>query len=132
MPTRNHLIETARRLKITLGNQGFTTMTRADITHTLREVSTEPKTRMKSVLAADLERALLERGVRCYPSLVGTEAKDSVRLFHTETVVARLIDALNNPDPRSDRELGEAIRKIKGNWQWPSSDGVTAIDSKVA
>jgi hypothetical protein len=116
--TRSHLVQAARELKRRLGKDAFKTIDRVDITGVLRKVSGEDTTRMKSVIAGDLERAMLEQGVRCYPSLVNTTTGDTVRIFHAGTVLGQLVDTLAFPSTDNDSELGEIILKVKGMWKW--------------
>lgn len=118
MVTRSHLVQTARELKKRLGKDAFKTIDRVDITAALRKASGEDTTRIKSVIADDLERAMLEQGVRCYPSLVDTTTGDTVRIFHAGTVLGQLVDTLAFPSPDNDSELGEIILKVKGMWKW--------------
>jgi hypothetical protein len=94
------------------------TIPRSEATQLLRDVSGEDATRIKSAMAGDLERALLEQGVRCFPRLVGTASGDQIRLFHAGTVMGGFVDMLLYPSEETDRELGEAITKFKGKWDW--------------
>src|SRR5262245_14885880 len=109
MPNHMHLVLVARELKRRLGKNAFLTIPRAEVTQLLRGVSGEDATRIKSTLGGDLERALLEQGVRCFPRLVGTTSGDQIRLFHAGTVMGGFVDMLLYPDEETDRELGAAI-----------------------
>ena len=123
MPTRNHLIRLSRELARELNGHAFRSMPRMDITEKLREISGEETTRMKAELANNLEMELLKQGVRCFPPLAQTTTGDTIRLFHTRTVVASLVDMLTNPGPETDRELGHVTKKVKGLWNWtPTPD----------
>jgi hypothetical protein len=133
MPTRLDLVQVARELKRKLGKQAFLSVLRGDITQLVREVSGEEATRIKSSMGDDLERALLEQGVRCFPSLGETTADDFVRLFHAGTVLGGFVDMLIYPSPESDKELAEAITKFKGKWDWgPVVRGFEPVTEEVA
>ena len=126
MPTRNHLVVVARQLKTKLNGKAFLTIPRTDITQVLRDVSGEDTTRIKSNIAADLEMAMLEQGIRCYPSLQVTTTGDTVRLFHAGTVLGNLLDLLVHPSTETDTDLGEMLTKIKGKWKWSTPEGPAA------
>jgi hypothetical protein len=117
MPTRNHLVQVARKLKKQLGKQAFLTLPRMEITQLLRDVSGEDTTRIKVGIASDLERALLEQGVRCYPSLTVTTTGDTVRLFHAGTLLGTLVDLIEHPSLEDDGDLADVLTKIKGKWR---------------
>ncbi len=123
MPTRDHLARVARALTQELGSNAFRSIARMEITEKLREVSGEETTRIKAELAKSLEMELLYQGVRCFPPLDQTSTGDTVRLFHTRTVVASLVDMLTNPGPETDRELGHVTKKVKGLWNWAPAPG---------
>jgi hypothetical protein len=130
MADRTHLIQVARELKKRLNGHAFHTMKRGDVTQLIREVSGEETTRLKNQMSSELERALLEQGVRCFPSLdpAVTGAGDNVRLFHAGSLTGHIVDMLLYPSAETDRELAEAITKFKGRWNWNvtgQSDGVT-------
>ena len=118
MPSRHHLTIVARRLKTRLNGRAFLTIPRMDVTELLREVSGEDTTRIKSGIAGDLERVLLEQGIRTYPSLAETSTDDTIRLFHSDSKLGELIDLLIYPSTETDRELGEMLTKVKGKWVW--------------
>ncbi len=118
MPTRQHYIVVARQLRERLNGKAFLTVPRMEITQAVRDVSGEDTTRIKSVIAADLERALLEQGIRCYPSLAETSTVHTVRLFHTPSVLGNLVDLLVYPSIQTDKDLAEMLTKIKGKWKW--------------
>lgn len=119
MPSRHHLTVVARQLKTLLNGKAFLTIGRTDITKRVREVSGEDTTRLKSEMASDLEIALLEQGVRCFPTLKETTTGDTIRLFHAGTLLGHLTDLLVHPSPETDRELGDVLVKIKGKWTAP-------------
>jgi len=122
MPTRHQLTTVARTLKTRLNGKGFLTIPRMEITELLRTVSGEDTTRIKSTMAGDLELALLEQGVRCYPSLAITSTGDSVRLFHAGTLLGNLVDSLAHPSTESDQDLGHVLTKLKGKWTWSTGE----------
>jgi hypothetical protein len=120
MPTRHQLTAVARKLKTRLNGKAFLTMPRMEITELLRETSGEDTTRIKSGMADDLQIALLEQGIRCFPSIAATATGDTVRLFHAGTVLGNLVDLLVHPSTEADRDLGTMLTKIKGKWEWTS------------
>jgi len=122
-PSRQHLVLVARHLKTQLGKDAFLTVPRMAITDRLREVAESEGTRIKSQLAADLEQVLLEQGVRCYPSLRETTTGDTVRLFHAGSLLGSLVDLLIYPSKDTDKELGNMLKKIKGQWSWSTPTG---------
>ena len=121
MPTRTHLAKVARDLRYHLNGKAFLTIPRTEVTQMLRDVSGEETTRLKSVLASDLERLLLEQGVRCFPSLAETTTGDTVRVFHAGTVLGNLLDLLVHPSRDTDQELGAMLKKVKGQWKWSTA-----------
>jgi hypothetical protein len=118
MPTRHQLTAVARKLKTHLNGKAFLTIPRMEITELLREMSGEDGTRIKSSMADDLQLALLEQGIRCFPSLAATTTGDTVRLFHAGTVLGNLVDILVHPSTEADHDLGTMLTKIKGKWEW--------------
>ena len=124
MPSRSHLVQLARELRRQLNGHAFVTLDRVEVTQKLRDIAGEDKTRIKSSIASDLELALLEQGVRCYPGFVGTTTGDTIRLFHAGSVLGSVVDLLIHPSKDTDRDLGAMIKKIKGQWDWstPTTD----------
>ncbi len=122
-PSRQHLVLVARQLKTQLGREAFLTLPRMAITDLLRDVAESEATRIKSQLGADLEQVLLEQGVRCYPSLRDTTTGDTVRIFHAGSLLGSLLDLLVYPSKDTDRELGNMLKKIKGQWSWSTPTG---------
>lgn len=133
MPGRSHLVQVARQLRRRLNGQAFLTLDRVEVTQILRDVSGEDATRIKSALAGDIEHALLEQGVRCYPGLVGTTTGDTIRIFHAGSVLGSLVDLLAHPSRDTDRDLGAMLRKVKGQWDWstPTTDVAAAADATL-
>lgn len=123
MPTRTHLVTVARKLKGQLNGHAFQTIERTEITNILREVSGEPSTRIKTNLRAEIESALITQGVQVYPSLSKTTTGDTVRLYHAGSLLGQLIDTIVHPDPGTDKDLGDVLRKIKGKWNWAPVEG---------
>ena len=120
MVTSSHLLSVAWQLKKELDETGkaFHTKRRVEITELVRVISGESNTRVKTSMGRDLERQLLNQGVRVYPSLVETTTGDLVRLFHVGTVVASLVDMLANPGDDTDKQLANVTKKVKGFWEW--------------
>ena len=113
MPTQADLVAVARDLRARLdGGVGFIAIDRREITEFVRKQSGEETTRIKSQMARDLEQALLNQSVRCFPSLTVTTTGDQVRLFLTGTIVANLVDVLLHPSDSTDMELAEMTTKI--------------------
>lgn len=130
MPNRHHYTVVARELKRRLNGKAFETIARTDITDLLRTVSGEETTRIKSNIAGDLGHALLEQGVRCYPSLENTTTGDSVRLFHAGTVLGELVDLIVHPTAETDRYLGNILTKVKGQWLDRPAEDPASISPK--
>jgi hypothetical protein len=122
----------ARRLKAHLGSSAHKTLSRMTITTMLREASGLESTRLKSELALQLEACLSHEGVVCYPHLSETTTGDVVRLYHAGTVGSRLVDIITNPAAEEDAELGVLITKIKGRWDYSTSNGHAAGPERVA
>jgi hypothetical protein len=120
MPTQDHLVQVARSVRRELDREGkaFTTLDRMQLTRRLRDISGEGTTRIKIALGADLERALNDQGLRCYPRLTETTTGDRVRVFGGGSAVGELFDAVLVPSPDHDRDLAEALAKFKGTWNW--------------
>jgi hypothetical protein len=111
VPTYDHVITVARSVRRDLdrGDSAFTSVSRMELTERLRRASGEPSTRMKAVLAADLEAALGDQGLRCYPRLTATTTGDSVRVFRAGSAVGDLIDAVLVPSVEHDRDLAAVL-----------------------
>lgn len=127
MPTRTHLVAVARDLKRDLNGRAFLTIERTAITALLRKHSGEPGTRMKSTLATELTSALVNQGVQVYPPLTETTTGDTVRLYHAGSLLGQLIDTIINPDPSTDKDLGEVLSKVKGKWNWAPIEGPATV-----
>ncbi len=119
MPNRNHYARVAKELRTKLdeGRQAFKTVSRREILDILRDVSGEPTTRIKSVVARDLAQVMLEReALRCFPSLEETDSQDNVRIFRAASVFGNLVDLIAHPSKDDDKELGDILKKIKLTW----------------
>jgi hypothetical protein len=125
MPTHDHLIQVARSVRRDLDREAkaFMTIDRMELTRRLREVSGESTTRIKKFNGAELEKALYDQALRCYPSLEETTTGDRVRIFRAGSAVGDLIDAVLTPSPDHDRDLAEALAKFKGTWNWDRKEG---------
>lgn len=111
------MVQVAKKIKKKLGADSFVTLERIHVTELIRTASGEESTRLKSAMATELERALLEQGVRCFPSLVGTSTGDVIRFFHAGTTFGALVDLLTYPDPSEDRVLQRALAKVRPVWR---------------
>jgi hypothetical protein len=121
MPTNTDLIAVARELKRQINGHAFRTVARTELTALLREASGQLATRLKRNLATGLGRALADEGVLVHPPLQDTTTGDTVRMCHAGSLFARLQKMILEPDSGSDRELGDVLRKIKGQWDWPNN-----------
>lgn len=117
MPTKNDLSKVAKELKRRLNGKAFLTIPRMEITQLLREFSGDEGTRIKAAMAEELERVLLNQGVRCFPSLADTTTGDTVRVFHAGTLLGQLVDLMSEPDLDDDHDLADVLTKIKGKWK---------------
>ena len=134
MPTRDHLIQVARSVRRDLDRESkaFVTIDRMELTRRLREVSGESTTRIKKFNGAELEKALYDQALRCYPSLTETTTGARVRIFRAGSAVGDLIDAVLTPSPDHDRDLAEALAKFKGAWDWERrGEGAEASAAEV-
>ncbi len=118
-----------------LNGHAFLTVPRTELTQAVRDVSGEDTTRIKATMGAELEQALLEQAIRCYPPLAATTTGDTIRLFHAGSVLGGLVDVIIHPSPSNDSELGGVIRKVKGQWDWAADndrrqDGTDALDPR--
>lgn len=129
MPTRSHLVTTARELKKRLNGRAFLTIERTEITQLLRAIASEPTTRIKSTLAAELTSALVNQGVQVHPALGETTTGDTVRLYHAGSVLGQLIDTIVHPDTGTDADLGYVLTKVKGKWNWATLEGPSRQES---
>lgn len=116
MPDYGDLASVARILRDELEETGadFRTVDRMRITQLVREHSGNLNTRMKPVMAGQLDHALLTLGVRCRPTLEETTTGDRIRLFKAGSAVAELFDAVDqHPSVYSDRELSSILSKLR-------------------
>lgn len=118
MPRYADYVAVAQRLEESLEHKAFMTISRKEVTNILREVSGEPRTRIKTLIAHDLTEALGEHGLSFYPTLGDTDTRDNVRLFRTASVIGNIVNIIVHPTPETDAELGAALKKIKGQWNW--------------
>lgn len=127
MPNQDHLIQVARSVRRELDREGkaFKSIPRMELTERVRQASGESTTRVKTAMGADLDQALSDQGLRCYPSIAETTTGDRVRVFRAGSAVGDLIDAVLTPSDDHDRELGVALAKVKGTWDWERDDGAT-------
>ena len=86
MPNPSDLSRVAKSIRSRIDGKAFERIPRREITDILREVSGESTTRLKRAMSEDLERKLLEQGVRVFPSLQETSTDDVVRVFHGNRV----------------------------------------------
>ena len=125
MPTRDHYVALAKKIKGELDEKGLTfkSYRRVSLTNRLRKLSGEPNTRIKKAgIGKDMETVFGEQGLRIFPKLSETTTGDVVRIWGTGSVAAELLDLILNPSPRSDKKLGDII-KPKGEWVWtPEAD----------
>lgn len=118
MPGRNDYALVARELRQRLNGKAFLTIGRRKVTDILREVSGEPTTRIKSVVARDLTQVMLEQGLRCYPSLEETNTFETVRIFRAGSMFGNLVDLIIYPSNETDHDVGAMLKKVKGTWNW--------------
>jgi hypothetical protein len=118
MPGRYEYVKVADELKKLLNGKAFVTVPRREVTDILREVSGEPTTRIKSLVARDLTLVLLEQALRCYPSLEETSMNDTVRIFRAGSIFSNLVDLIVHPSKETDRDIGAMLKKVKGTWDW--------------
>jgi hypothetical protein len=131
VPDRTHHTALARKLRAQLNGRAFLTIRRREITELLREISGEPTTRIKSRVADDLQLALLDQGVRCYPHLAATEMIDNVRLFHAGSLLGQLVDLIAYPATETDKDLADVLTKIKGKWTWAPEAGPAPVGGEA-
>ena len=117
MPSKNDHLRVAKELKKRLNGKAFLTMGRMEITQLLRDISGEDSTRIKTGVAEEIKRHLLNQGLRCFPSLAETDTYDTVRLFHAGTLLGMLVDLVSEPDPEEDHDLADVLTKLKGKWR---------------
>jgi hypothetical protein len=96
-----------------------------ELTERVRQVSRESTTRVKTAMGADLDRALSDQGLRCYPTIENTTTGDWIRVFRAGSAVSDLIDAILSPSEDHDRELMIALAKVKGTWDWNRDEAAT-------
>ncbi|GMU61118.1 MAG: hypothetical protein AMXMBFR34_28810 [Myxococcaceae bacterium] len=62
---------------------------------------------------AEMEAALLEEGLICYPPLTSPPTDGYVRLYRTGTMIANILNAIRYPGSGSDQDLANLITKVK-------------------
>lgn len=123
---RDAFRKTAEVLRAQLGRKPFLTISRRDVTDILREVSGDPKTRVKVLVAQSITQELNARGLTVYPALADSEGKDMVRVFRLDSVFTELIELLNYPGEDSDMRLRSALRKVNLQEKEAQSEGELA------
>lgn len=119
MPERADLMAVAREYRKQLDGLAFLTVHRSGLTRKLREVSGEPRTKLKSGLAQGLTEELETLGVQAHPAL-GNTLTGYARLYHAGSLYGQMVSHTNRPDPSTDYEVAIMLRKLKGRWRWPS------------
>ncbi len=94
---------------------GDLTIGRRKVTEILREVSDEPTTRIKGVVARDLTQILLEQGLRCYPSLEETNTFETIKIFRAGSVFGNLVDLIIHPATRRTTILARCSKRSRGH-----------------
>jgi len=74
-------------------------------------------------MGGNLEHALLNQGIRCFPGFSETTTGDNIRLFHAGTLLGEFVDMLVYPSPETDREIAHALTKFKGKWASSADPG---------
>lgn len=118
MPRHSDYVAVAETLTERLEHRAFMTLPRRDITAILRNVSGEPRTRIKALIAQDLTDVMRTYGLNFQPPLADTDTRDYVRLYREDSVIGTVINIITNPSPETDAQLGAALKKIKGHWNW--------------
>lgn len=112
MPSKDDYRKVADAMRGRLGRKPFLSVTRREITDILREVSGEPTTRIKVLVAHQITEELSRKGLNVYPALADTDSKDMVRIYRAESTIPELIEILNYPSPENDVRLRAALRKV--------------------
>lgn len=113
MPTRSHLVQVARKIQRQLGDKPMLTLNRLDVTDFIREVSGEDTTRMKARMGSEVEDALRDVGVRCFPPLSGTTTGDVIRFFAAGSPFGDLVNLLVYPDPEQDQVVERVLDRAR-------------------
>ena len=111
-PFTTRYAKAAEDLKAKIHKKGFGKFSLPQIQKALEKVG---DTHGASAQArGDLEEALYEIGVRANPRLrTRNERGKCYLLFHHNTVVAKLVDAVTRPGKDNDKNLATAARKLK-------------------
>lgn len=112
-PDSRHIRMVAAALAAKLDSKPFVTIARIEATARLRTFSGETGTRLKNNLAKDLDHALQDVGIRCFPHFQGTTTGANIRLFRSDGQLARLLDLLEHPGPDTDVQLTRRLKLIE-------------------
>lgn len=82
-------------------------------------------------MGGELERALLEQGIRCFPGFAETSTADTIRIFHAGTLAGRFVDMVLYPAEDTDRDLAEALTKFKGKWDWGATSDAPELETSM-
>jgi len=93
------------------GNYSFITILYKDLQSMYRDAAGDETMRFAKSAREGIEEALLDVGVRVFPSL--EEAQDGVRFFRSGTVLWNIVTNLRYPNSRSDAELSELLNRVK-------------------
>lgn len=91
----------------------YTTKTRTELTTLLREVSTQPRSKIGASVGDAIETALDHRGFRVFPHINEVGTHEAVRIVRRGTFVDQILNAFLHPSATTDTELADLITKVK-------------------
>jgi hypothetical protein len=93
------------------GNYSFITIEYSKLQSMYRNAARDETIRLAKNAREGIEEALLDVGIRVFPSL--EEGGDGIRFFRSGTVLWDIVTNLRYPNSTSDVELSRLLRRVK-------------------
>lgn len=91
----------------------YTTKTRSEITTLLRELSSQPRSKIGRSVGDAIEAALDHRGFRAFPHINDIDTNGATRIIRRGTFADQILNAWLHPGIITDTALAELITKAK-------------------
>jgi hypothetical protein len=113
MPSKDQYISVAKQVVDYLNAFGlaFKTYNTKELDDMIKAVAGEGARVSTKAVGDEIESAMLERGLICFPKIA--EAEDGyVRIYRAGSVAANLLQAFRYPGPSGDSDLASLLRAL--------------------